>query len=168
MATETRPTRLAVWRHDRTGGYYVVEAGETAIGPFRPDHVLRHWRVASASSEPVLATPNYYEHYSPTPLPFPASEWSELDPETLPASVTFHEIPGGTFDVEWFIPTLGLRNEVLALVNASEQWIESSEASFGRLDKRALYWGHPAGSVLVSKKAAPGQRVAVIEWPPSS
>jgi hypothetical protein len=166
MATETRPTRFDVWIHERTGTYYVVDAGETAIGPFRPDQVLRHWRVASAPSEPVLAMPNYYEHYARRPLPFPTSEWTELDPETLPPSVTFHEIPDGPFDVEWFSPTPEVRNEVLALANASEWWIDRSAANFGRLDKRALYWGHPAGSVLVCLKAVPGQRVAVIDWPP--
>jgi hypothetical protein len=104
-------------------------------------------------------------------FPAPPTKWNrgggiKLEPESLPPSVTFHEIPKGTFEVEWFYPEPEVRNEVLALANASERWIEPSEAGFARLDKRVLYWGHPASSVLVCKRAVPGQRVAVIEWPP--
>jgi hypothetical protein len=168
MTTEIRPTRFAVWMHERTGEYYVVgDAGETAIGPFRPHEVLRSWRVANSPSEPVLGIPNYYGHYKPAPLPFPATEWLEVDPDWLPPSVTFHRFPERELELEWISPPAALREEVVALANTNEKWIDLSQATFGQLDKGSLYWGHPRGSVLVCKRPTTGERLAIIEWPPS-
>jgi hypothetical protein len=167
MPTETRPTRFAVWMHEATGAYYVVgDAGETAIGPFRRHEVLRHWRVASSPSEPVLGIPNYYEHYKPVPLPFPATESLEVEPDSLPPSVTFHEFPERPLELEWISPPAPLREEVVALANTDEKWIDLAQATFGRLDKGSLAWGHPRGSVLVCKRPTAGERLAIIEWPP--
>jgi hypothetical protein len=102
-----------VWMHEGTGAHDVVgDGGETAIGPFRPNEILRHWRVASSPTEPVLGIPIYYEHYKPLPLPLPAAEWLEVDPDWLPPSVTFHDFPEKDLELEWSSPPLaraGLR-----------------------------------------------------------
>ena len=165
MSTEKRPTRFAVWMHERTGAYYVIgDAGETAIGPFRPNQILRHWRVANSPSEPVLGIPSYYEHYKLASLPFPATEWLQIDPDWLPPSVTFHQFPEADLELEWSSPSVAIREEVLALVNADEQWMEPAHAVFAYLDKESLYWGHPLGSLLVCKRPASGERLAIVEW----
>ncbi len=151
--------------HEATGDYYVVDGGVTAIGPFGGDEILRHWRVASAASEPVLGTPNYFDHYQPAPLPFAATEWRDVDPDTLPPSVTHHRGAQGELVIEWVSPSTELRDEILALVNAREEWIGAREAIFGRVGKGTPCWGHPSGSVLVCRRPEPGERAAVVEWP---
>jgi len=74
--------------------------------------------VASSPSEPVLGVPNYYEHYEPLPLPFPAAEWLEVDVDWLPPSVTFHDFPEKDLALEWISPPLVIRELVVALANA--------------------------------------------------
>jgi hypothetical protein len=154
-----------VWMHEPSGKFYVVsDVGLTAIGPFAESEILRHWRVANAPSEQVLAIPNYSEHYRPVPLPYHASEWSEWDPAWLPPSVTFHEVPKSGLILEWFTPPEKLRRTLVELVNTQEPWITSEEASFARFPSKSLYWGHPKNSVVLGRKGTPGERLAVVEW----
>jgi len=162
-----RLRELAVWMHERTGMYWVIgDEGTTAIGPFEAHEILRHFRVAGQPSEPVLGIPNYHEHYRPVPLPFPATEALQMRPEDLPPSVTRHDFPKTSPDIDWFSPEAKARAVLVALANTGDPWIDIHEAVFGRVARGTILWGHPPDAIFICRRPLPGERVAVIEWPP--
>lgn len=158
---------LAVVQHERTGKYYVVgEGGATVIGPFEPHEILRHWRLAAQPSDrPGVA--KYREHYNPAPPPFPPAEARPLSPLELPPSVTRHQFPKTTPDIEWFSPQGEARETLMTLANTGKRWLTSEQAVFGRVARGTELWGHPADAVLICRRPLPGEQVAVVEFAPT-